>query len=273
MSSNSPFDTILAAMWTDYLKLNPGALAIYNLLESQGEKILNDHIALRTFNHPDWGIESLAWIFLKYGYREKNTYEFKEKKLFAKHYEPPKAHPHWPKIFISELLLEQTSEFMQTTLKECINATKPATLQSEDLIYVGRPWGAKISTYQKLALESEYGSWVYAHGFRPNHFTVNVNALTKFKSLAELNSFLKKQGHSLNASGGEIKGSAEVLLEQSSTMALDIPVQFADGTLNIPGCYYEFAKRYPMKNGELYTGFVAASADKIFESTNAVKAL
>ncbi|MDF5295491.1 DUF1338 domain-containing protein, partial [Vibrio parahaemolyticus] len=30
----------------------------------------------------------------------------------------------------------------------------------------------------------------------------------------------------------------------------------------------EFAKRYPMANGELYPCFVAASADKIFESTN-----
>ncbi len=38
----------------------------------------------------------------------------------------------------------------------------------------------------------------------------------------------------------------------------------------IPSCFYEFAKRYPQADGELYTGFVAASADKIFESTNAV---
>ncbi|MGB1300776.1 MAG: DUF1338 domain-containing protein, partial [Pseudoalteromonas tetraodonis] len=34
-------------------------------------------------------------------------------------------------------------------------------------------------------------------------------------------------------------------------------------------CFYEFAIRYPKPDGEIYTGFVAASADKIFESTNA----
>jgi hypothetical protein len=45
-------------------------------------------------------------------------------------------------------------------------------------------------------------------------------------------------------------------------------VQFTDGTRNIPSCFYEFARRYPMANGQLYGGFVAASADKIFESTN-----
>jgi glutamine cyclotransferase len=54
-------------------------------------------------------------------------------------------------------------------------------------------------------------------------------------------------------------------------MASEIPVKFTDGTYNIPGCYYEFAKRYKMDNGKFYQGFVAKSADKIFESTNKQK--
>ena len=72
----------------------------------------------------------------------------------------------------------------------------------------------------------------------------------------------------LNTSGGEIKGSPEVCLAQSSTMADSMPVAFSDATVAIPSCFYEFAQRYAMANGELYQGFVAASADKIFESTN-----
>ena len=71
----------------------------------------------------------------------------------------------------------------------------------------------------------------------------------------------------MNTSGGEVKGSKEVCLEQSSTLANTIEVEFKDGKLNIPACYYEFAKRYALKDGNLYKGFVAASADKIFEST------
>ena len=51
-------------------------------------------------------------------------------------------------------------------------------------------------------------------------------------------------------------------------MADKVPVSFVEGNEMIPGGFYEFAKRYAMANGELYTGFVAASADKIFESTN-----
>ena len=65
-----------------------------------------------------------------------------------------------------------------------------------------------------------------------------------------------------------MKGTPEVYLEQTATLANTIEVTFADGKISIPACYYEFAKRYPMKNGKLYQGFVAKSADKIFESTN-----
>ena len=53
-------------------------------------------------------------------------------------------------------------------------------------------------------------------------------------------------------------------------MADKVVVNFTDGDVEIPSCFYEFARRYPMDNGQLYTGFVAASADKIFESTNSM---
>ena len=57
-------------------------------------------------------------------------------------------------------------------------------------------------------------------------------------------------------------------LEQSSTLADSIEVELSDKKMQIPSCYFEFAKRYPLESGELYQGFVASSADKIFESTD-----
>jgi hypothetical protein len=119
-----------------------------------------------------------------------------------------------------------------------------------------------------LKEESDYGAWMGAIGFRPNHFTVSVNELSSFEQLNDLNDFLKENGIKLNESGGEIKGSPEVFLEQSSTLADSVEVEFSDRKMTIPSCYFEFAKRYPMKDGKLYTGFVATSADKIFESTD-----
>ncbi|MNL20374.1 hypothetical protein D3C87_1416210 [compost metagenome] len=109
---------------------------------------------------------------------------------------------------------------------------------------------------------------MYVYGFRANHFTINTNALKGFQTLEELNNFLEASGWELNASGGKIKGNPEQLLEQSSTLADLYDIDFKEGTLKVPSCYYEFALRYPMANGELYQGFVASSADKIFESTD-----
>jgi hypothetical protein len=58
------------------------------------------------------------------------------------------------------------------------------------------------------------------------------------------------------------------MLRQSSTLADIVNIKFIEGNYDIPCCYYEFAQRYPNPDGRLFSGFVAKSADKIFESTN-----
>jgi hypothetical protein len=75
----------------------------------------------------------------------------------------------------------------------------------------------------------------------------------------------------MNDAGGEIQGTPEELLEQSSIKAEMIHVKFVEGLYEIPGCYYEFARRYPETDGRLYSGFIAKSADKIFQSTDFYK--
>ncbi|MEW6277912.1 MAG: DUF1338 family protein [Candidatus Eremiobacterota bacterium] len=137
------------------------------------------------------------------------------------------------------------------------------------MFWAGRLWEpVTCADFLELDRESEYAAWVAAHGLRPNHFTVSVNALTTLGSLEELLDFVESLGFALNTSGGRIKGTPEVLLEQGSTLADRLEVPFADGPREVPTCYYEFARRYPGPDGAIYEGFVAASADKIFESTN-----
>lgn len=109
------------------------------------------------------------------------------------------------------------------------------------------------------------------NGFSANHFTVSVNKLTTFKNIIEVNDFFKLNGFLMNDSDGEPKGTAEQFLEQSSIKAGIILTKFAEGTYEIPACYYEFAMRYKMPNGKFYSGFIANSADKIFESTDFYK--
>ncbi len=259
-------DTVFQSLWKDYVQLNPTASQIHDLIVSKGEKVVNDHVAFRTFRHPRTGVSKLAQVFVNEGYEFAGEYEFKEKKLYAQHFEH--SDPDQPKVFISELLVEQFSSELQENVSKMIGEIPEGREDKSDFIYSGRLWKVSHKIYLDLMKESEYAAWLSAFGFRANHFTVLVNRLNFFKELAELNSFLEENGHTLNSSGGKIKGSPEVLLEQSSTMAKEIVVDFSDGAFEIPACYYEFAKRYSDTNGKLYQGFVAQSADKIFESTN-----
>lgn len=258
---------LLDLMWADYCKLNPAAKKIHDLFVAEGEVVLNDHIALRTFNHPRLGLRKMGKQFENMGYVIAETeYHFTEKKLYARHWEHPDQ--SLPKIFISELELEKVSPFIRDTVNKLVAQIPDSVIESETFSVSGRPWEMSFELYSQMAQESEYASWVAAHGFRPNHFTVFINPLKKYNDIHALNKFIAANGFVLNKSGGEIKGTQADYLEQSSTMASEIPVQFSDGVHNIPGCYYEFAKRYPLSNGKLYQGFVAKSADKIFESTN-----
>ena len=261
-------DLLLSKLWEQYKNITPSAKRIHALLEQNGETIENDHIAIRTYNDVRVNISVLEKPFVKAGYVAKGEYFFESKKLYAKHYEH-ETDSKAPRIFISELELEKCSESLQNSVKNLLDSCDQSVFEKEDLVLSGAVWSANsYETYTSLLEESEYAAWMYVYGFRANHFTINVNALTGFQNLEELNAYLKENNWKMNASGGEIKGTPEQLLEQSSTLADLYEVTFDEGVKHIPSCYYEFALRYPMQNGELYQGFVAASADKIFESTD-----
>lgn len=261
-------DQLLASLWENYVAITPSALEIQQLFSVNGKAIHNDHIALRTYNDPRVNISVLEKPFLAAGYEAKGEYVFVEKKLFAQHYEH-KTDKLAPKIFISELKLEECSELIQTSVKEVLNNCDQNIFKAEDLILKGRVWeDLSYELYDKLRAESEYAAWMYVYGFCANHFTVNVNELAEFETLQAVNEFLEAKGFSLNASGGKIKGTPEQLLEQSSTLGDQREINFKEGVKLIPSCYYEFALRHKDSSGELYQGFIAASADKIFESTD-----
>jgi len=261
-------NTLFENLWQNYLAVTPSAVKVHELLGStQKDDIINDHIALRTFNHEKIGLEKLAAHFLAVGYKECGEYHFEAKKLYAKHYEHPDTTQ--PKVFISELLVDKCSPELQAIVNDMVDSIDADTVTNDDFLYSGTHWQVSSDTYKKLLAESEYAAWMSAWGYRANHFTVNINELAKFDNIEDVNQTLKEAGFALNTSGGEIKGSAEVLLEQSSTLADDFVVEFSDRRMSVPSCFYEFALRYNKPDGEIYTGFVAASADKIFESTNA----
>jgi hypothetical protein len=262
-------DTLFANLWQDYLAITPSAKKVHDLLgASNGSNaVVNDHVAFRTFNIDKINLDKLAAHFLALGYEEKGQYDFVAKKLKAKHFEH--ADSTQPKVFISELVIEEFSPAVQHIIRTMVTNIADDAASRNDFLYSGTHWQITAEQYETLLAESEYAAWVSAWGFRANHFTVSLNHMSHFQVLADVNAKLKGAGFVLNTSGGEIKGGPEVHLAQSSTMADKIEVQFADSKKLIPSCFYEFAQRYPLPCGNLYQGFVASSADKIFESTNA----
>ncbi len=261
-------EQIFQRLWEDYAGQNPSAEAVHRLFTDRGDKVLNDHVAFRTFNDPRINIDVLAGPFLEKGYRPAGEYRFNKKHLYARHYEMPDREGA-PRIFISELLLEEFSLLLQNLIRESIDAADPSVWKENDLLFRGNVFGMpSYASYESLRKESEYAAWLYVHGFRANHFTVSVNSLQSFRGIEEVNRVLKEHGFLLNSSGGEVKGSIEECLKQSSTMADLVPVGFSEGTREVPACYYEFAERFRDRNGKLFSGFIADSADKIFESTD-----
>ena len=258
---------LLDAMWQDYLALTPDAKHIHQLFDDLNQgRVINDHIALRTFNLDKLSLDKIAKPFIDAGYEEKDEYQFPAKKLYAKYYKHPDD--TLPKVFISELKVEELPENCQNIIYDLVDQVTDESVEQQTFCCSGRPWTVTQEQYKILATESEYASWLAAHGFRPNHFTVSINHLNTPSDIHGVNQLLQDNGYELNTSGGLVKGSPDVFLEQSSTMAKEVEVRFKDGEMHLPGCFYEFAMRYPMPDGQLYQGFVAASADKIFESTD-----
>ena len=67
---------IFENLWKEYSETNPSATKIHSLLEEEGETIVNDHVAFRTYDLPGINIEALSGIFIKAGYIEKGKYFF-----------------------------------------------------------------------------------------------------------------------------------------------------------------------------------------------------
>ena len=150
---------IFERLWKDYTEQNPDVKKVYDLFRAEGEEVVNDHIALRTFNDRRVNIEVLAKPFIKAGYVFKQSYEFPVKHLKARHYEFTSFRDA-PRVFISQLILEDFSEELKRTVKAAIRRIPIILLKSDELIFSGNTWGKpSYKTYEMLRGESEYAAW------------------------------------------------------------------------------------------------------------------
>ena len=257
-------NTFFHTLWQQYSAICPQALAIHRLFESEGEVLVNDHIAFRTFSNSNISIDCLEPEIFALGYQTLDNYHFEQKQLDARCYIHSQSDT---KIFVSELLWQNLSLRSQTIIKAII---QQASTYPSPKLNAGRLWQLpSYENYCALLDESEYAAWLSIWGLVANHFTLFINHFSKYSRLEQVVSLLEKEGYTLNTVGGVIKGCENDLLIQASTMADKQTIEFSDaGNQDVSSCYYEFAQRFPLKDGSLFQGFVPSSADKIFESTS-----
>lgn len=251
------------------------------------EDIENDHVAFRTMGVKHLGIQSFEKIFSHYGYEKRDYFHFEGKKLNAYWYSPPQ--PHFPRIFVSELRVDDLSEKAQKIIRSYTDevTSDPAdALDLDDALsvdaFLHHPlWRTPTwDDYEALQQESEYAAWVIYNRYYLNHYTISVHNLPAgHGDIYRFNAFLESIGIKLNDAGGKVKVSPDGGLLQSSTVAEMIEAEFADAsTHQISGSYVEFAERKVLpqfqdlaagevKREHRRDGFETGNADKIFEST------
>jgi hypothetical protein len=233
------------------------------------------------------GIASFEKIFIHFGYQKRDSFHFEGKKLDAFWFSPPA--PHFPRIFVSELRVNDLSETAQRIIKKYTDniTSDPADgLNLDDGaavdVFLHSPlWQLPtLEDYQTLLAESEYAAWVIYNRYYLNHYTISVHNLAEgYNSIAEFDAFVASLGVKLSDAGGLIKTSPDGVLLQSSTVAQMVEATFEGGqTAVIAGSYVEFAERKVLpqfshlkpadiKREHRREGFETGNADKIFEST------
>lgn len=294
---------VFQQLWAHYYRHVPFAATIEQAIHARGDAWIEDHVAFRTLPGPHTGQHVLQTLFEYLGYERVDDYRFEDKKLRAFWMRPcdteGDAKQVAPKIFISELEAQTFSPAFQQVLQtlqqqvhaaplatwsQCVtgilhnDAAAEASMIKSAVAYLtqGPSWARPhYADYQILKNESEYAAWTYLFGSQINHFTVSVHWMNSFTDIAELGEFIETQlGIPMNRSGGLVKGSVAVQLEQIATLAAPLAVLFQDRVEFVPYGFVEFAQRYPANKGAdqdswqaLYQGFVTDNADKIFEST------
>lgn len=291
---------LINKLWEKFLGRVSYAKTYADLVKKKGGKIVNDHIAFRTFNthtgeQPE-GIRAIKHIIEALEYKPVEKYIFKKKKLSAVHFEHPDE--MFPKIFVSQLEVEKLPEWAQNTIHQTVKDTpyllsdealellqilkrdkqlnlEAARFLADDLAnYFCRPWNVPYkSDVLKINDVSQYAAWTLLHGNSVNHFTayINFQKVDEWPDLETTCEGLRNAGVPMKET---IEGKKGSKLQQSATQAVKegVEVRTDEGIEKIywTYAYYELAQRdFIETNGELklFSGFLGDQATHLFDLT------
>ncbi len=299
-------------LWQNYRNRVTYARIYQQMIEEAGGLIANDHIAFRTLrltidqagHSIHLGIPYLAKIVEALGYQQAGEYHFPAQCLYARHYVHPEQDNYdLPKLFISELIVDDLPEKVATLIKqtvqsgdfflytdllllESIASLIPKAIDQQNLEIqasltqlahlFSRPWQpAQQSAVEQVNAISQYGAWVMIHGYAVNHFTgyVNRQQTAKYQTIDQTIEGLTNLGVPMKSA---IEGSIESGLCQTATLAAIEQAWVQDDTGKLiqipwPYAYYEIAERHQIKDSSgdlvLFAGFLSTQAQQLFEMT------
>jgi Domain of unknown function (DUF1338) len=271
-------------LWRQYLTRVRYAQVYQKMITKAQGRVANDHIAFRSLRlnngKVNLGIELFEPILHTLGYESADEYIFPNH-LYARYYRHPQQQEYnLPKLFISELIVEQLPSDIATSIYDIVSganlehfANFDSSINPTEIFK--RPWQPPLhSIVEKVNSFSQYGAWVLLHGYAVNHFTgyVNHQNTPQYLDIEATANALVNLGVPMKA---EIEGSVDVGLRQTATQAVTELVPVIDQTgqeILIPWtyAYYEIAQRYMVEvEGKqiLFDGFLGNSAKQLFEMT------
>lgn len=288
-------------LWQQYLRRVPYARTYDDLVARQGGRTVHDHIAFRTLNTPTGeqpsGVRALGHLLENLNYQKAGKYKFPKMMATAVHYEHPD--PLLPKIFVSQLEVEELPAWAQLIIKNCVAETpyllsdqaiemmniigdqgtitnEAAEILTEELTgYFRRPWRLPFrDEFLKINDISQYAAWTLLHGNSVNHFAANIN-LQNVPDWPDLEATCRAMVNASVPMKPEIEGAPGSILRQSATQAVKEIIRFRNETGEVEEmewtyAYYEFTERgfvISDQGEKLFTGFIADQATHLFKMT------
>ncbi len=272
-------------LWRQYLTRVSYARVYQEMITNAQGTVANDHIAFRSLrlniDEVNLGIKLFEPMLRAFGYEAVDEYFFPNH-LYARYYRHPQQQEYdLPKLFISELIVEQLPPDIATLIYGTVKGANLKNINFEMAPSIDptqiftRPWQPPSrSVVEKVNKISQYGAWVLLHGYTVNHFTgyVNRQNTPQYPDIESTANALASLGVPMKV---EIEGSVNVGLRQTATQAVTELVTVVDETeqeILIPWtyAYYEIAERYMVEiQGQriLFDGFLGNSAKQLFEMT------
>ncbi len=300
MSAEHVLNALLERLWAIYTQRVEYARRYVELVQSKGGRVVNDHIAFRTFNtrtgSQPAGIAAIERVFLPLGYKAVGSYTFQQTHLHARHYEH--ANPLAPKIFISQLEVDDLPSDGASQLREAVGGARDrlaggplellraaSTLREAEAsslvdhlvdFFTALPWPApRASLVREINTVSQYAAWTLLHGNNVNHFTAYINEqnVAEWPDIEATIAGLRQAGVPLK---NEIEGERGSKLRQTATQAVDVDCPVVDEhggptTLRWAYAYYELAERGDVTDEagarRRFQGFLGPQAAQLFEMT------